>query len=79
MTCRAVADCLDPATVTARAIMSKTVCYCFDDAYLSDAAHIMQEKQIRRLPVLDREKQLVGLLTVDHLLPSLASQIKCNR
>ena len=48
MTCRAVADCLDPATVTARAIMSKTVCYCFDDAYLSDAAHIMQEKQIRR-------------------------------
>lgn len=80
MTCRAIADGRDPATITARAIMSKPVSYCFDDAHLVDAAHIMQEKQIRRLPVFDREKRLVGLLTVDHLfsLSSVVSQIKCN-
>ena len=82
MTCRAIADGLDSATITARAIMSKPVSYSFDDALLVDAAHIMREKQIRRLPILDREKRLVGILTGDHLfslLPLLASQIQCNR
>ena len=80
MTCRAIADGLDSATITARAIMSKPVSYSIDDALLVDAARIMQEKQIRRLPILDREKRLVCLLTADHLssLPSLVSQIKCN-
>jgi CBS domain-containing protein len=78
MTCRAVADGLDPTTITAGAIMSKPVSHCFDDALLVDAAHIMQEKQIRRLPVLDRDKRLVGILTADHL-SSLATQITCNK
>jgi CBS domain-containing protein len=79
--CRATADGADYATITASAIMSKPVSYCFDDARLVDAAHIMQEKQVGRLPVLDRETRLVGMLTADHLssLPLLASLIKCNR
>jgi CBS domain-containing protein len=81
MTCRVIAYGLDSLTITAREIMSKPVRYCFDDALLVDAAHIMREKQIRRLPVLDREKRLVGILTGDHLstLPLVASQIQCNR
>ncbi len=80
MTCRVIANGLNPTTITATAIMSKPVSHCFDDALLVDAAHIMLEKQVRRLPVLDRDKRLVGILTVDHLssLPSVAAQIKCN-
>jgi CBS domain-containing protein len=79
--CRPIADGADSFTITARAIMSKPVSYCFDDAHLVDAAHIMQEKQIRRLPVFDRETRLVGMLTADHLssLPLMASQVKCYR
>ena len=79
--CRSIADGADSLTVTARAIMSKPVSHCFDDARLVDAAQIMQEKQIRRLPVFDRETRLVGMLTADHLssLPLMASQVKCNR
>ena len=64
---RATANDADSATVTARAIMSKPVSYCFDDACLVDAVHIMQEKQISHLPVFDRETRLVGMLTSDHL------------
>lgn len=81
MACRAIADSADSATITARAIMSKPVSYCFDDARLVDAAQIMQEKQLCRLPVFDRETRLVGILTADHLssLPLLALQVKCNR
>ncbi len=79
--CRATANGADSATVTARAIMSTPVSYCFDDARLVDAARVMQEKRICRLPVFDRETRLVGMLTADHLssLPLLASRIKCNR
>ena len=65
--CRATANGADFATVTARAIMSKPVSYCFDDAHLADAVQIMREKQISHLPVFDRETRLVGMLTADHL------------
>lgn len=65
--CRAVAKGLDPAKATARDVMSKTITYCFDDQDVDDAAHVMEQKHIRRLAVLNRNKRLVGILSLDDL------------
>jgi CBS domain-containing protein len=51
-------------------VKSREIRYCFDD---EDAAHIartMGEQQIRRLPVVDRDKRLVGILALADLATS---------
>jgi CBS domain-containing protein len=58
--------------------MSKDVAFCFEDQSAADAAHVMQEKQIRRLPVLDHDNHMVGMLTLSDLAintPELTGQI----
>jgi CBS domain-containing protein len=47
-----------------REVMSAEVKYCFEDEDLEDVAQNMGEQQIRRLPVLDRGKRLVGVLAL---------------
>lgn len=70
ITCRAVADGVDPAKTKVREIMSKTISYCFDDQEVADAAELMEQKHIRRLAVLNRKKRLVGILSLDDLAQS---------
>lgn len=60
---RATACGRGPSTPVAE-IMSKEVKYCFEDEELDDATQNMGELQIRRLPVLNREKRLVGVLSL---------------
>ena len=60
---RAVARNLPPTTPI-RDVMSKEVLYCFEDEDLEHVAENMGEQQIRRLPVLDREKRLVGIISL---------------
>lgn len=67
VTCRLTAGGRDPATTTAKAIMTGDVSCCFEDDLLVKAAGIMAEKRVRRLPVLNRDEDLVGLLTADDL------------
>ncbi|MBV9511052.1 MAG: CBS domain-containing protein [Caulobacteraceae bacterium] len=45
-------------------IMSKTIEYVFDDEDLDDASLKMSELKVRRLPVLNRQKRLVGILSL---------------
>jgi CBS domain-containing protein len=47
-----------------REVMSDHVYYCFDDQLIEDVANSMGEKQVRRLPVLDRQKRLVGIVSL---------------
>jgi CBS domain-containing protein len=44
--------------------MSKDVTYCFDDQDVSEAAQLMESKQIHRLPVLNRKKRMIGMLSL---------------
>jgi len=67
ITVRAVADGLDPSTAQARDVMTPTVVYCYDDQEVSDAAHMMEQNQIRRLVVLNHEKRLVGIVSLGDL------------
>jgi CBS domain-containing protein len=62
--CRAVANGRDTSKLTAKDVMSKGIVYCRDHEELGDALRIMETKQIRRLPVIDGEKRLVGMLSI---------------
>ena len=64
ITVRAVADGLDPRTTMVRDVMTPTIIYCYEDQDVSDAAHMMEQNQIRRLVVLNRDKRLVGILSL---------------
>ncbi|HEU5395684.1 MAG TPA: CBS domain-containing protein [Verrucomicrobiae bacterium] len=64
ITVRAVARGLDPHTARVREVMSEKIVYCFDDQEVEDAAQIMEKMQIRRLPVLDHGKRLVGMVSL---------------
>ncbi len=63
---RGVAENLSPETPV-REVMSKEVLYCFDDEPIEDVAQNMGEQQIRRLPVVDRQKRLVGIISIGDL------------
>ena len=63
---RAVAQGLGPDTKI-RDVMSKEVLYCFDEEELEDAAQNMGNLKVRRLPVLNRDKRLVGIISIGDL------------
>jgi CBS domain-containing protein len=64
---RAVADGQDPRTTTVRDVMTPDIVYCFEDQDVSEAARLMKEHQIRRLVVLNRDKRLVGIVSLGDL------------
>jgi CBS domain-containing protein len=67
ITCRAVADGLDLSKVKARDVMSKGITWCFEDQSDMEATKIMQKKNIRHLPILNRAKRIVGMLSFGDL------------
>ena len=66
ITVRAVAKGLGPETPV-REIMSADVKYCFEDQPVEEVARNMADIQVRRLPVVNREKRLVGILSLGDL------------
>jgi CBS domain-containing protein len=64
ITVRGVAEGEDPWTDRVRDVMTREVIYCFDDQDIAEAARLMKNKQVRRLPVLNREMRLVGILSL---------------
>jgi CBS domain-containing protein len=64
---RAVAQGLDPDSTPVRELMSREIVYIFEDQEELEAARLMQVKQIRRLVVLNRDKRLVGILSLSDL------------
>jgi CBS domain-containing protein len=64
ITIRAVAEGRDPNKTRVSACMSPEVLYCFEDQAPEEAEKLMQQKQIRRLPILDRDKNLIGIVAL---------------
>ena len=60
---RAVAQGKGPDTPV-RDVMSKDIKYCYDDEDLEHVAENMGDLQVRRLPVVDRDKRLVGIVAL---------------
>jgi CBS domain-containing protein len=63
ITVRAVAKGLDPETKI-RTVMTNGVKYCFEHEEIDDIAQNMADIQVRRLPVLNQSKRLVGIVSL---------------
>ena len=61
---RGLAEGQDLGKLTARDVMTKGVLYCREDEDLDDAARTMELKQVRRLPVINKQKRMVGILAL---------------
>lgn len=60
---RAVAEGKSPSTKVAD-VMSREVLYCYEDQDLDDVLRNMGAVKVRRLPVLNRDKRLVGIISL---------------
>ncbi len=70
--CRGIAEGRDCSTMTAGNVMSGGIIYCRDTEELDDAVRIMEKHEIRRLPVINEDKRMVGILSlgdVSHTAP----------
>ena len=61
---RCVAKGMDPMTVTAEHCMSNGILYCYDTDDIEDVAENMADNKIHRLPVVDKDKRLVGIVSL---------------
>jgi CBS domain-containing protein len=64
ITVRATAAGKDPSSTPIREAMSQDLVYCYEDQDVQDAAQLMQDKQIRRVPVLNRQQRMVGIVSL---------------
>lgn len=71
-----VAMSLDPALLAVEHAMTADVVTAREDDSLEELLNSMRRKGVRRLPVTTPQGVLVGLLTLDDLLPVMADQLK---
>lgn len=64
---RAVAEGRDPKRTAVREVMTRDVVYCFEEEDVTQAARVMQQHKIRRLLVLNRERELAGIVSLGDL------------
>jgi CBS domain-containing protein len=61
---RGIASERDIRNVTAREIMTHDVFWCYEDDDVKDVAEKMREKDVRRMLILNRDKRLVGVVSI---------------
>lgn len=56
-------DCIAHDTPLSK-VMTQDAVSCFEDQSIDEAAQAMRDAQVRRMPVVDRQKHLVGMLSL---------------
>src|SRR5207247_3395456 len=74
ITIQSVAQGRDPRLASVREIMSQQVFYCYEDDDIEHAAEHMKEREVRRLVILNREKRLVGVLSLGDIARASGEQ-----
>jgi CBS domain-containing protein len=64
---RAVADGREARQTPVREIMTPELVYCTEDEDVTAAAQLMHDHQIRRLPIINEQKELVGIVSLGDL------------
>src|SRR5256884_9714568 len=75
---RGVAQGKGPDTPVREVMSTETVLYCYEDEELDHVAKNMGEIQVQRLPVLDRSKRLVGIVSLGDIAQSAGARPACN-
>ena len=74
ITIRATAAGRDPTKTKVEEIMSTDIAYCMEDQEIEEAANLMEARQIRRLPILNREHRLVGIVSLGDIAVHVGDQ-----
>jgi len=74
ITVRATAAGCDPRTTLVSDAMSHDIISCYEDQDVREAAKLMKEQQIRRLLVLNRANELVGIVSLGDLATEAGDQ-----
>ncbi len=73
--CRGIAEGFDCSRMTARDVMSSGIIYCRDSEELEDAVRIMEQHEVRRLPVINDQKRMVGILSLGDISHAAPRQV----
>jgi CBS domain-containing protein len=72
---RALADGQDVSELEAKHVMSEDVVFCRDIEEAEDAIRIMEDNRIRRLPVLNEAKKLIGMVSLGDISHALSQEL----
>ncbi|HWP20787.1 MAG TPA: CBS domain-containing protein [Burkholderiaceae bacterium] len=61
---RVMARALPVSTTAVHTVMSRDVLCCYEDVPVEEAAALMRKGRVRRMPVLDRRRRLVGMVSL---------------
>ncbi len=73
--CRALAEGRDLSRTTARDVMTEGIAYCTEDEGIEAAIHLMEKQKLRRLPVINKSKRMVGMLSLGDLSHSVPHEL----
>ncbi len=71
-----VAQGLDPAVLAVEDVMTPNLVTALEEDSIKDLLSTMRQKGLRRLPIVTPQGLLVGLVTLDDLLPLMADQLR---
>jgi CBS domain-containing protein len=74
ITVRATAEGSDPLYERVHDAMTAGVVFCYEDQDVREAARLMKENRVRRLPVLGRDERLVGIVSLGDLASDAANE-----
>jgi len=79
ITIRAVAEGKDPSNTKVQDVMTPDIHYCFEDQDVAEAAKQMKDRQVRRLVVLNRDKRMVGIVSLGDLAVKPGSEAAASK
>lgn len=75
ITLRGITRGKNPSQLTAKDVMTKGVIWCHDTDSIDEAAHLMESKKVRRLPVIDENKRMVGMISLGDISHAASQKI----
>jgi CBS domain-containing protein len=77
---RSISENRDNRTAKVKDVMSTPIVYCFEDQDAEEVARIMEVKKLRRVVVLNKDKRMVGIVSLDNLSENqaLAGEVLAN-
>jgi CBS domain-containing protein len=75
---RAIANRRDINQTKVRDVMSSDIVCCFEGQSAKEAEELMQEQQIRRLPIINRDNRLVGIVSIGDLATRVGAAAQRN-
>jgi len=75
---RSTAEGKDPNSAKVTETMSSKVEFCLEDEDINKVAHRMEKNKIRRLPVIDYNKKLVGIISLGDLAIRGGQKVACE-